>query len=74
MLGHSNYIHHFSLENCKDMLKANDLRQVNNIVLIHLSDSNSDEKQFHKEVLELTNKNVHVASNGMVIDFKKTPF
>ncbi|WP_324069867.1 MAG: MBL fold metallo-hydrolase [Flavobacterium sp.] len=65
---------HFSLANCKDMLKANDLRQVNNIVLIHLSDSNSDEKQFHKEVSELTNKNVHVASNGMVIDFKKTPF
>lgn len=65
---------HFSLSNCKDMLKANDLRQVNNIVLIHLSDSNSDEKQFQKEVSELTNKNVHVASNGMIIDFKKTPF
>lgn len=65
---------HFSLANCKDMLKANDLRQVNNIVLIHLSDSNSDEKQFQKEVYELTYKNVHVASNGMVIDFKKTPF
>ena len=65
---------HFSLANCKDMLKANDLRQVNNIVLIHLSDSNSDEKQFHKEVSELTNKNVHVASNGMTISFFKTPF
>lgn len=65
---------HFSLANCKDMLKANDLRQVNNIVLIHLSDSNSDEKQFHKEVYELTYKNVHVASNGMVIPFYKTPF
>ena len=64
---------HFSLANCKDMLKANDLRQVNNIVLIHLSDSNSDEKQFQKEVYELTYKNVHVASNGMVIDFKITP-
>lgn len=65
---------HFSLANCKDMLKANDLRQVNNIVLIHLSDSNSDEKQFQKEVYELTYKNVHVASNGMVIPFYKTPF
>jgi len=65
---------HFSLENCKDMLDANDLTQVNNIVLIHLSDSNSDEKQFHKEVTELTGKNVTVASNGMKIDFNKTPF
>ena len=65
---------HFSLENCKDMLSANDLTQVNNIVLIHLSDSNSDEKQFHKEVSELTGKNVTVANNGMKINFNKTPF
>jgi len=65
---------HFSLANCKDMLSANDLTQVNNIVLIHLSDSNSNEKQFHKEVSELTGKNVSVASKGMVIPFNKTPF
>lgn len=65
---------HFSLENCKGMLAANDLKQVNNIVLIHLSDTNSNEKQFQKEVQELTNKNVSVAFNGMEIDFNKTPF
>jgi phosphoribosyl 1,2-cyclic phosphodiesterase len=65
---------HFSLANCKDMLSANDLTKVNNIVLIHLSDSNSDEKQFQKEVAELTSKTVTVASNGMKINFGKTPF
>lgn len=65
---------HFSLANCKDMLSANDLTQVNNIVLIHLSDSNSDEIQFEKEVYELTGKNVTVANNGMKINFNKTPF
>lgn len=65
---------HFSLENCIDMLKSNDLSAVNNIVLIHLSDTNSNEKQFQKEVFEATQKNVSVASKGMVIDFKKTPF
>lgn len=65
---------HFSLANCKDMLSANDLSQVNNIVLIHLSDSNSDERQFKKEVTELTGKNVSIASNGMEIEFYKTPF
>lgn len=65
---------HFSLANCKDMLSANDLSQVNNIVLIHLSDSNSDEKQFKKEVTEFTGKNVSIASNGMEIEFNKTPF
>lgn len=65
---------HFSLENCIDMLKANDLSAVNNIVLIHLSDSNSNEKQFKEEVFNATQKNVTVANNGMVIDFNRTPF
>lgn len=65
---------HFSLASCKDMLSANDLTKVNNIVLIHLSDSNSDEIQFQKEVAELTGKNVTVASNGMKFNFNKTPF
>lgn len=65
---------HFSLENCKDMLSANDLSLVNNIVLIHLSDGNSDEKQFVKEVTELTGKNVCAAVNGMEIEFNKRPF
>lgn len=65
---------HFSLENCMDMLSANDLKSVNNIVLIHLSDSNSNESHFQKEISGLTGKNVTVASNGMVLPFKKTPF
>ena len=65
---------HFSIENCKEMLSANDLSKVNNIVLIHLSDSNSDEKQFQKEISELTGKTVTIANNGMEIPFKKTPF
>ncbi|RKS00456.1 MBL fold metallo-hydrolase [Flavobacterium sp. 102] len=65
---------HFSLENCKDMLSANDLSAVNNIVLIHLSDTNSHEKQFVDEVFELTGKNIIAAANGMNINFNKTPF
>lgn len=65
---------HFSLENCKDMLAANDLSKVNNIVLIHLSDSNSNAKQFQSEVAELTGKNVTVANKGLIIDFNITPF
>lgn len=66
---------HFSLENCKDFLKANDLKKVNNIVLIHLSDSNSDEKLFKKEIEELTGKSVHVAKDGYTIEnFDISPF
>lgn len=65
---------HFSLEHCKNLLSVNDLSQVNNIVLIHLSDSNSNEVEFQQEVYELTRKNVSVAVNNMEIDFNQTPF
>jgi len=65
---------HFSLRDCKEMLLANDLRKVQNIVLIHLSDSNSDEERFKKEVHELTGKNTVCASKGLIIDFNKDLF
>lgn len=65
---------HMSLETCKNLLKANDLKAVNNIVLIHLSDSNSDAELFKKEVRELTGKSVHVALKNTEIDFTIKPF
>lgn len=65
---------HFSLRDCKEMLLANDLRKVQNILLIHLSDSNSDEKRFQKEVYELTGKKTVCASKGLIIEFNKDLF
>lgn len=65
---------HMSINTCLQFLKANDLSAVNNIVLIHLSDSNSHELDFAKYVNKLTGKNVHVADNGLQIEFNKTPF
>ncbi len=66
---------HMSIKTCKEFLQANDLSQVNNIVLIHLSDSNSDSSRFQREVQELTGKTVSIATAGLVIpNFNKTPF
>lgn len=66
---------HMSLATCKDLLKSNDLSAVNNIVLIHLSDGNSDARRFKTEVEEVTGKTVHVAEAGMTIEkFDKQPF
>lgn len=65
---------HMSLATCKDLLRANDLSQVNNIVLIHLSDSNSDAVRFKKEVTEVTGKVVHIAEPGLIVNFSKQPF
>ncbi|CAI6222942.1 Lactamase-B domain-containing protein [Bacillus subtilis] len=39
---------HFSLENVKEFLKANDLSRVQEIWLLHLSESNSDEEFLKK--------------------------
>lgn len=65
---------HFSLENCKDFLMHNNLSAVNNIVLIHLSDTNSDEKRFRDEVHDQTHKNVVATFNGLEMELNKDPF
>lgn len=65
---------HMSLDTCKKMLGANDLSQVKNIVLIHLSDGNSDEKRFKYEVEQQTGKQVHIAVPGLKVNFNKNPF
>jgi len=51
---------HFSLENMREFLKANDLTQLEEIWLLHLSDSNSNEELFRKDVAELTGKMIYI--------------
>ncbi|XQY90674.1 MBL fold metallo-hydrolase [Metabacillus sp. HB246100] len=51
---------HFSLENVKEFLKENDLSKVQEIWLLHLSDSNSNADLFKKEIQKLTGRVVHV--------------
>jgi phosphoribosyl 1,2-cyclic phosphodiesterase len=55
---------HFSLDNVKEFLKANDLSQVREIWLLHLSDGNSDEERFKQEVMQLTGKPTYIAGGG----------
>lgn len=52
---------HFSLQNVIDFLWANDLTEVEEIHLLHLSSSNSDAELFRKEVQKVTGKLVIVA-------------
>jgi phosphoribosyl 1,2-cyclic phosphodiesterase len=65
---------HMSFETCKEALLANDLSQVNNIILIHLSDGNSNADEFRQDMFEATGKTIHIADSGMIIPFNKTPF
>lgn len=52
---------HLSLDNCKELLKANDLSDVREIHLLHLSDHNSDEERFKKEIMAVSGRPVYVA-------------
>lgn len=52
---------HFSLENMKEFIRANDMSMVKEIWLIHLSDTNSDAELFKREVQALTGCPVYVA-------------
>jgi len=52
---------HMSLETAKNMLKANDLRRVREIILIHLSDDNGNAQRFKNEIARITGKVVRIA-------------
>ncbi len=51
---------HMSLEHLLEMLKANDLRQVRQIYLLHLSANNSEEQRMKEEVQRQTGAEVYV--------------
>lgn len=55
---------HFSLEQAEAFLRANDLSQVEEIWLLHLSNGNSDERAFVDRIQALTGKPVYVAAEG----------
>jgi phosphoribosyl 1,2-cyclic phosphodiesterase len=52
---------HMSLETCLALLHANDLSQVREIWLIHLSQSNGEPEEFKRRVQEATGCEVYVA-------------
>lgn len=52
---------HFSLENVKDFFRANDLSKLQETWLLHLSDNNSDEAAFKRDIQSVTGKPVYIA-------------
>lgn len=64
---------HMSLQTCIDMLRANDLTKVSQVVLLHLSNQNSDAERFSREVALAIGKRVVVAKKGLEIPFNLTP-
>lgn len=62
---------HMELNTCKGFLCANDLTNVANIVLLHLSNNNSDEKHFVSEIERQTGKVVYAAHTGLEIELDR---
>lgn len=65
---------HMSFQQTLKLIGENDITGVNNIVLCHLSDGNSNEKEFKEATENATLKNVTVAGPGVEIEFNKYPF
>lgn len=62
---------HMELNTCKMTLAANDLHRVSEIVLLHLSDNNSDEKVFQTEIERQTGRPAYIASPGLCVELNK---
>lgn len=62
---------HMELDTCKAYLSDSDLSGVENIVLLHLSNDNSDEQLFISEIQRLTGKEVYAAKPGLNVALSK---
>lgn len=66
---------HMEIQTCIDCLKANDTRQVCNVVLIHLSGNNSNAENFKAKVQNIMSfSNVYIAEKGLDIEFNEYSF
>jgi len=60
---------HLSIQQCEKVLMNQDLSKTEDIVLLHLSDSNSNEAQFVDRIRKLTGKPTYAAKPGLTLDF-----
>lgn len=66
---------HMEIGTTLDFLHTNDNPQLYNVVLLHLSDVNSNAELFSQKTKEiLPYANVYVAGKGMEIELNNTPF
>ena len=65
---------HFSFENVKKFLQANDLSQCRKIILLHLSEGNSDARRMVREINELTGIETVVADAGLELELALYPY
>lgn len=67
---------HMELETCKEFIRQNKTVMLDNIILLHLSDGNSNQKQFLQEIQEVAGErvNVFVADKDLAVNLDIIPF
>ena len=65
---------HMSVQTALRFISSQDTTAVANIVLCHLSASNSKAEEFAKKVREATGRRVTIADKKMTVDFNEIPF
>lgn len=65
---------HFELEDVKEFFRANQFTELRDVVLLHLSNANSNAEQFTEEIRTLTKRPVYVADKGLEVDFNLFEF
>lgn len=65
---------HMSLETLIDFFRVADLKSTQEIVLVHLSDQNSDAKMMQETIEKITHVKTSIADTGQVYELSKEPF
>lgn len=65
---------HFELQDVKEFFIANQFAELRDVVLLHLSNANSNAEQFTEEIRMLTKRPVYVADKGLEVDFNLYKF
>lgn len=65
---------HMSIDTAVELLRANKSPELRNVVLLHLSEANSDEAQFKAAAEAVVDCPVYVANNGMEVELREFPF
>lgn len=67
-------VSHMELQTCKDWLIAEDLTNVYNVLLVHMSEKNADENEFHQVISSVTGLPVVIAKPGVKMNVTNQPF
>lgn len=65
---------HMEIKTTENILLSSNLDSVNEIVLIHLSNNNSDAEQFKQRIMQKTGKPVIIAKRGVTVNVSKEPY